>query len=115
MNEFKKDIIYKGEQYRVENIYCEPVTSPGYYNLYIYKKCENDTYEKVCTWTNYKKEFDNYIDSTCRPGEKRLDIYEKFYIILIKEAFKRYEKCVELERMKQSRLEELENWDGVIE
>ena len=81
----------------------------------IYKKCENDTHEKVCEWIDYKKEFDNYIASTCRPGEKRLDIYEKLYITLIKEAFKRYEEYLESERMKQARLEELENWDGVIE
>ena len=115
MTEFIKEVTYKGEQYRVENVYCEPVTKPGYFILYIYKKCENDTHEKVCEWIDYKKEFDNYIASTCRPGEKRLDIYEKLYITLIKEAFKRYEEYLESERMKQARLEELENWDGVIE
>lgn len=115
MTEFKKDIIYKGEQYRVENVYCNPVTQPGYFNLYIYKKDDNGSFKKVCEWIDYKKEFDNYIASTCRPGEKRLDIYEQLYITLIKEAFGRYEELLEIERMKQSRLEELENWDGVIE
>ena len=114
MTEFKKDIIYKGEEYKVENVYCDLVTQPGYYNLYIYKKDDNGSFKKVCTWTNYKKEFDNYIDSTCRPGEKRLDIYEQLYITLIKEAFKRYEKLLEKEHMEQTRLNELENWDGVI-
>lgn len=115
MTEFKKDIIYKGEEYKVENVCCDLVTRPGYYNLYIYKKDNNGTFKKVCTWTNYKKEFDNYIDSTCKPDEKRFDIYDKLYITLIKEAFRRYEEYLETERMKQSRLEELENWDGVIE
>lgn len=114
MNEFKKDIIYKGEQYRVENICCEPVTRPGYFILYIYKKCENNTYEKVCEWIDYEEEFYNSLSSTSRFCEKRLDIHEQLYITLIKEAFKKYEQYLETERMEKARLEELENWDGII-
>ena len=115
MREFEKNVIYKGEQYRVKNVYYEPVSRPGYFNLYIYKKDDNGSFKKVCEWIDYKKEFDNYIASTCRPGEKRLDIFEKLYITLIKEAFKRYEDLLETERMEQIRLEELDDWDGVIE
>lgn len=115
MTEFIKEVTYKGEQYRVENVYCEPVTKPGYFNLHIYKKCENDTYEKVCEWINYKKEFYNSLYSPNKLCQKRLDIYEQLYITLIKEAFRRYEELLETERMEQARLEKLENWDGVIE
>ena len=115
MREFEKNVIYKGEQYRVENVYYEPVSRPGYFNLYIYKKCEDDIFRNVFEWKDYEKEFNNYINSTNRLCEKRLDIYEKLYITLIKDAFKRYEDLLETERMEQTRLEELDDWDGVIE
>lgn len=115
MTEFIKEVTYKGEEYKIENFYCEPVSRPGYYNLYIYKKCENDTYEKVCEWIDYEEEFYNSLYSPNKLCQKRLDIYEQLYITLIKEAFRRYEELLEKERMEQARLEELENWDGVIE
>ena len=121
MKNFYKNVTYKGIEYKVENspyINIQNNIEEIHHDLYIYEKCEDGeckfvdgTYKEIFKWKDYLEEFNKRIFIT---AQNKNDLCEKLYITLIKELFKKYEEYLETEQMEQLRLEELENWKGVI-
>lgn len=101
MKNFYKNVTYKGIEYKVENspyINIQNNIEEIHHDLYIYEKCEDGeckfvdgTYKEIFKWKDYLEEFNKRIFITAKNKND-----------------------LETERMEQLRLEELENWNGVI-
>ena len=110
MKSFIKTITYNDEEYVVVN-YHRPDDETTYI-LEIYKTGINGkNYVKVWTIVGSEK-----IAMFANNPNNFVDIHEEdYYINLIKYVFKDYIKYVIKENIEERRLEELDNWDGIIE